>query len=1736
MEQNLDRLLDRRDLLKVKLFQIAEELEEESNLESNNIHWLNLQMENIRRCYDDNEKIHFEICDIVAREHRKEYTEEYFRYNKYHNKLFVKIQTAISKLKNDEDKAKQEAQKLPVASLVPQQPIVVNAAAPHLQVPLPTFDGNLENWYSFKCMFQTIMDRYPNESPAIKLYHLKNSLIGSASDKIDQDVINNNDYMAAWKVLEHAYEDERLIIDTHIDALEMLPRMTREHGEELRKLIESCSKHVDALKNLQLPVAGLGEMILINTIAKRLDKVTRTLWESQLDQDERPSFSEMMDFLRERCRILQKVKGYPEHRVQPNIVKQKGKLESRNLSAKNFVQVVKECCPCCSSDHAIYKCEEFKKLSVADRYNRVKICGLCFNCLRRGHRTVDCKCEQSCKTCRRKHHSLLHEDITNARKDSPIQVSATATTSSNGQSTVQTQGSVNCAQLQTMKKQVLLSTANVLVCGSGGFKQACRALLDSGSDSNIMSEKFARSLNIAWERIDLPITGLNNAETQVRYKLRTKIISRVNQFEAVLDFLVVPKVIANLPMVEVDIRSWPIPAGLSLADPSFHVPDEVQLIIGAELFYDLLKEGRMKINNECPTLVETQLGWIVSGSVYTSSNKRQRTVCHLAVTNEDLNQTLTKFWELEACGDASSLTAEEHAVETHFERTVSRDDDGRYTVRLPFNNKKDQLGDSHETAHRRFKKLLRTFIDDSKRIRYTAFMSEYLTLGHMVEVADNPCDGYFLPHHAVYKEASSTTKLRVVFDASAKTTSGLSLNDTLNVGPTVQSDLVSIILRFCSHQVVLTADVPKMYRQVGVHKDDWRYQRTLWLDEQNQITTFELTTVTYGCSSAPYLATRVLVQLAKDEEHDLPLAAKVVVEDSYVDDFLTGGRTADEVIEIYRQLSEMLKRGGFGVHKFCSNDQTVLNNIPEELQETRMDFENAAINNTIKTLGIIWNPNQDYFGFYVKALDSRNSSPPTKRNVLSDIGHLFDPLGFLGPIITTAKLVMQDLWRLGVAWDEELPQEQMEDWMNFRQQLPVVNKMKKKRCVISDTGNGVELHGFSDASNKAYGAVLYTRCVFPDGTINIELVCSKSRVAPLKPSTIPRLELCGALLLAHLVTKTIAAMKISFKSVTLWCDSQVVLCWLKKSPLAMNQFVSNRVATIIELTQDYDWQYVRSENNPADLISRGLLPEALEEHVLWWKGSPILREPEPRTDEYDGTIEIPELRISTVSVVKNVPPINFNRISNFRRLQRAWVYVLRFIANTRTKTRNLSEPTVQEMDEALRTVVKLVQQEAFGDLFKVLSSGSQKRNNYSGLSPFVDSDGLIRVGGRLKYSSIPYDGKHQILLPDKHQVTRTLVRKLHEEHLHVGQRGLLSIVRERFWPVNAKSLIKKTIVTCYACCRNNPRPSSQYMGDLPDYRITPSPVFANTGVDYAGPVILKEAGRKTVQYKAYIAVFICLATKAIHLELVSNLTTDNFVAALQRFISRRGMVSNIYSDNGTTFVGANHELAALRTLFEDQGHQRKLNDFCITKSIQWHFIPPRSPHFGGIWEAGVKSAKHHLKRVVGETKLTYEEMSTFLAQTEAILNSRPLIPVSDDPNDVEVLTPSHFLIGRSAVCLPEPSYDQEKIGRLSRWQHIQLMKEHFWKRWSGEYLHHLQSRPKWHNGITKFEVGSLVVLKDDNAPPHQWRIGRIQSTHPGKDGIVRVVTVKTSTGEYRRAITKVCLLPLVDPVESTGGE
>lgn len=352
-----------------------------------------------------------------------------------------------------------------------------------------------------------------------------------------------------------------------------------------------------------------------------------------------------------------------------------------------------------------------------------------------------------------------------------------------------------------------------------------------------------------------------------------------------------------------------------------------------------------------------------------------------------------------------------------------------------------------------------------------------------------------------------------------------------------------------------------------------------------------------------------------------------------------------------------------------------------------------------------------------------------------------------------------------------------------------------------------------------------------------------------------------------------------------------------------------------------------------------------------------------------------------------------------------------------------------------------------------------------------------------------------------------------------------SMIRQKFWIPKGYRKIKAIIHNCGICRRYAHTRSQQLMGNLPRARVTGTRAFINCGVDYAGPIAVRAAkGRGHTSMKGYIAVFVCMATKALHLECVSDLTADAFIAAYRRFVARRGPAANMYSDNGGNFVKGN-KLLQIMARDEEDAYNNTIYMEMMKIKTQWHFIPPQSPNFGGLWEAGVKSVKTHLRKAIGDSKLTFEEMSTLLYQIEATLNSRPICPLSSDVNDVAALTPGHFLIGAPLLASPDSSYLDINTNRLSRWQLIQKMHQHFWKRWRVEYLNRLQSRPKWLERIGEPTIGDLVLLKEDDLPPARWATGRIIRNHPGQDGLTRVVEVKIGDKTYKRALSKICMLP-----------
>ncbi|XP_018378079.1 PREDICTED: uncharacterized protein LOC108770842 [Trachymyrmex cornetzi] len=645
----------------------------------------------------------------------------------------------------------------------------------------------------------------------------------------------------------------------------------------------------------------------------------------------------------------------------------------------------------------------------------------------------------------------------------------------------------------------------------------CRALLDTCATANFISESILKRLNIRIDTHSLPINAIGGMNTESTGIVRITIQSIHDGFEKDITCLAIPIITDSIPSETFPRNLIKIPANIRLADPEFHLPRPVDLLIGAGATLSMFTIGQINLSHDDHDLYvqKTRLGWVVAGGA-PSQNPSKVATCQLTCL-EDL---IRKFWTVEEVASNTPRSNEEVDCETHFSKTVSRDDNGRYIVRLPFRDTNIRLGDSRRTAFKRLLSLENKLnTNPDLKAEYTRIIDEYIQINHMSRTMDADEDGYYMPHHAIIKETSHTTKVRVVFDASAKTTNGVSLNELLMVGPTIQSGLFSHLIRFRTYNYVITADIEKMYRQVWVHEDDRRYQRILWR-RNGKIETFQLNTLTFGVASSPFLAIRTIQKLADDEALAYPRAANILKSHLYVDDLLIGAETIEEARAVRDEIIELLARGGFVIRQWASNNECVINDLASNSLHANFTL-NA--DRALKILGIVWNARDDTICYSANSI--KGSNRVTKRSILSEIAKIFDPLGLLGPIISYVKKLMQDVWRCGLQWDESVPQNIHTAWLEFARQWESLGQIYFERRLLIAGYHDIELHGFCDASAVGYGACIYVRSRDESGNVLVRLLCAKSRVAPLKTLTIPRLELCGALILAQLYGEIIATLR-----------------------------------------------------------------------------------------------------------------------------------------------------------------------------------------------------------------------------------------------------------------------------------------------------------------------------------------------------------------------------------------------------------------------------------------------------------------------------------------------------------------------------------------------------------------------------------------------------------------------------------
>ncbi|XP_062703655.1 uncharacterized protein LOC134286102 [Aedes albopictus] len=1624
-------------------------------------------------------------------------------------------------------------------------------SASHVRLPdvkLPLFDGKLENWLVFHDLYISLVHSSTSLSNIQKFYYLRSSLSHSALQLIQSIPLSADNYSVAWNLLLKHFQNPARLKQTYVDALFDFSALKRESATELHNLVERFEANVKILHKLGERTEHW-DILLVRMLSTRLDSTTRRDWEEHSTSQQTVKFKDLTEFIQRRVTVLQSMQVKVVDTPSSTHIKRPAQ---RSVSSHGASQVNLRKCLACSEHHPLYLCGTFSKLSLEDKEKEVRRHQLCRNCLRKGHQSRDCSSSTNCRKCRGRHHTLLcSNNSTNQPTSKPADHQHPKTTESSPSlespinSASATVESVSCSSASHQQKLVLLATAMIILVDDSGAEHIGRALLDSGSECCFVTERFAQRMKVQRKKIYLPISGIGQSSTQAKQKFSSTIRSRVGEYTTTVEMLVLPRVTVDLPTTSIDTSKWEFPPGINLADPSFDKTNPVDIILGAEIFFELFRvPGRIRLGEHLPVLVNSVFGWVVSGKSTVSASSPP-VVANVA-TVADIHQLMEKFWKIEEDDSYKPYSVEEQACEEHFCRTVTRTSEGRYIVRLPFKEGiLDQLSDNRRTAVRRFH-LLQTRLVRNPDLhhQYKAFIDEYNDLGHMQrihEYEEPTTKRFYLPHHAVLREESSTTKLRVVFDASCKTPSGPSLNDALMVGPTVQEDIRSIIMRSRKHQVMIVADVKMMYRQILVDPRDTSVQLIVWKPSPDQpMETYELKTVTYGTSSAPFLATRVLIQLADDEGSNYPVAAPVLKKDFYVDDLFSGGKNTAEVIVLRNQLEALLAKGGFQLRKWASNDVAALDGIPSENRALKNSVE-LDRDQVIKTLGLHWEPATDCLRYKIEVPPNPPDQPLTKRRALSLIARLYDPLGLVGPVVTTAKVFMQKLWTLkdeeGTTWtwDRELPKEYQDQWTDYQSGLPNLNNLRINRCILLPEAETIQIHIFADASQLAYGTCAYIRSTNAAGVVKVSLLSAKSRVAPLKQLSIPRLELCGALLAAELYEKVKSSLQLDAKCY-FWLDSTVALCWINASPSAWGTFVANRTSKIQLATPNCSWHHISGTENPADCLSRGLTADTIIDFDLWWHGPQWLKQHQSHWPISHLASEQPleameEARRLAAAAPSSPADPSFvdevvGKFSDYSRLIRVIAYCHRFLRNCRNATRQrTSLLNIDELMESENSIIRLVQQQAFSQEWKQLWNNLpvSPKSRLKWFHPFVSSEQLIRIGGRLGNAVQPYDTKHQILLPRSHPLSLLLIRNYHERHLHAAPQLLLSILRQRYWVIGARNLAKSVVHNCIVCFKARPKRLEQFMAELPAPRITASRPFSVTGVDYWGPIRLKPTHRRAAPGKAYIAVFICFCTKAVHLELVADLSTAKFIQSLRRFVSRRGLCADLYSDNGRNFVGAANEL---KQLVNSKEYRKAVAQECNAHQIRWHFNPPHASNFGGLWEAAIQSAQKHFVRVLGTNTLPFDDMETLLCQIEACLNSRPLVALSDDPTDYEPLTPGHFLTGSALKSVPDVNYTEIASNRLTKWHHVQKLFQQLWKRWHLEYLSTLQPRSKWLSPPVQIEENQLVLLCDENSPPMKWPTARIHQTHPGPDGIVRVVTLQTPTGRFLRPVNKVCLLPI----------
>lgn len=912
------------------------------------------------------------------------------------------------------------------------------------------------------------------------------------------------------------------------------------------------------------------------------------------------------------------------------------------------------------------------------------------------------------------------------------------------------------------------------------------------------------------------------------------------------------------------------------------------------------------------------------------------------------------------------------------------------------------------------------------------------------------------------------------------------------------------------------------------------------LDDRGEAEVYAMQVMTFGACCSPSTAQFVKNTNAERFANEYPSAHHAITKCHYVDDMLVSVDTEEQAIELAKNVKYVHEQGGFEIRNWISNSRKVKTALQgEDTNEKSLDlFSELA---TEKVLGMWWNTREDIFTYkvgwnrYDPALLG-GQRRPTKREVLRVLMTIFDPLGLISNFLSYLKILLQQIWRSGVQWDEEIDSEAYDKWLIWLKVLPRVEQVRIPRCYNSqdlmNETDEVQLHTMVDASENGISAVCYLRFVKHE-SIRCSIVSAKTRVAPLKFISIPRLELEAAVIGARLARSVEASLTIEIHRKLFWSDSRDVLCWINSDHRRYSQYVGHRISEVLEISEAHEWRWVPGKLNSADDATKwNTLPE-LSSEDRWFKGSEFLwctEDKWPKSPDRKSTTEN-ELRPSLLlHHVLPEPVICVTNFSTWERLCKVIAYVHRFASNCRKKGMEslitTGPLTANELFMSERTLIRLAQSESYPDEVMLLRKPSDlssevipKTSTLYQLTPWLDSNGILRM--RTRIAACDYatdDAKNPIILARKHPTTSLIIDHYHRKYHHLNHETVINEIRQKFRIPHLRTCYKQVRSNCQMCKNQHAVPQAPYMADLPPSRLAAfTRPFTHVGIDCFGPIEVV-VGRRVE--KRWGMLVTCLTVRAIHVEVLHSLSSSSCIMALRNFMARRGTPQTVHSDRGTNFVGANRELLQTSEAINEDEFMKEF----ANRGIEWVFNPPLSPHMGGSWERLIRTIKNNLKVVCSSRRLSDEVLRNLLAEVENIINSRPLSHVPIDEDSAPALTPNHFLLGSSNGTKPLSNLDDSGEALRQNWTTSQILANQFWRRWISDYLPEITRRTKWFKRSKPISVGDVVIIVDPKMPRNCWPMGKIIATKISMDGQVRSATVRTANGVYDRPATKLAVL------------